>query len=179
MHDGAGSIESNGTVVTYRMLDSPVGRLLLASTPAGLVRLAFDHGDHDVTLADLERRVSPNITETSAPLDPIARQLDEYFEGSRRSFELSLDLRLASPFRRSVLEHLLTIPYGATASYAKVAANVGNLRAVRAAGSACATNPVALVVPCHRVVRSDGSMGNYGGGLEAKRLLLDLEAEPR
>lgn len=179
MQGGADSVELKRTKVTYRMIDSAVGRLLLASTPAGLVRLAFDHGDHEATLAELARRVSPDLIEASVPLDPALRQLDEYFAGSRRRFDLPVDLRLASPFRRSVLEHLLTIPYGATASYAKVAANVGNPRAVRAVGSACATNPVALVVPCHRVVRSDGSMGNYGGGLEAKRLLLKLEAEPR
>jgi methylated-DNA-[protein]-cysteine S-methyltransferase len=162
--------------VAYRQVDSPVGPLLLAATDEGLVRLAFDHGDVDEVIEDLARRVSPRVLHAPRSLDAVARQLDEYFAGRRQSFDTPIDLRLAAGFRRSVLEHLVRIPFGQVESYAEVAAHVGNPRAMRAVGTACATNPVALVVPCHRVVRSDGSIGNYGGGVDAKRLLLDLEA---
>jgi methylated-DNA-[protein]-cysteine S-methyltransferase len=162
--------------VAYRTVDSPVGRLLAAATPEGLVRLAFDHDDLDDVLVDLAERVSPRVLRAPRRLDEVARELDEYFNGRRRIFEVPVDLRLAHGFRRGVLEHLVTIPFGATESYAEVAARVGNPKAMRAVGTACGTNPIALVVPCHRVVRSDGSIGNYGGGVDAKRLLLDLES---
>jgi methylated-DNA-[protein]-cysteine S-methyltransferase len=162
--------------VAYRTVDSPVGRLLVASTPEGLVRLAFDHDDLDDVLADLADRVSPRVLRAPRRLDEVARELDEYFAGRRRTFDVPVDLRLARGFRRGVLEHLVTIPFGATESYAEVATGVGNPKAMRAVGTACATNPIALVVPCHRVVRSDGSIGNYGGGVDAKRLLLALES---
>ena len=162
--------------VAYRTVDSPLGQLLLAATPAGVVRIAFSGEDHDTVLGVLAQRVSPRILRAPGRLDETARQLDEYFVGARRRFDLPLDLRLASGFRRSVLEHLRTIAYGATESYSAVAAAAGSPNAVRAVGSACATNPVPLVVPCHRVVRSDGTIGQYGGGTEAKRALLALEA---
>ena len=109
-------------------------------------------------------------------LDIAARELDEYFARTRRSFDLPLDWRLAAGFRAAVLHHLPEIGYGQTASYAAVAALAGSPKAVRAVGTACAKNPLPVVVPCHRVVRSDGAMGGYLGGPEAKRLLLDLEA---
>ena len=108
-------------------------------------------------------------------LDPVARELDEYFGGRRRRFDVPVDLRLAAGFRRTVLDHLPEVPYGAVASYGAVAALAGNPKAVRAVGTACATNPVPIVVPCHRVVRSDGALGGYLGGMEAKRTLLELE----
>jgi len=162
--------------VAYRTLDSPLGALLLAATPAGLVRVAFQGEDHDAVLAALAATVSSRVLEAPAPLDGVARQLDEYFAGRRRTFDVAVDLHLAAGFRRVVLQHLREIPYGATESYATVARAVGSPRAVRAAGSACATNPVPLVVPCHRVVRSDGTIGQYRGGPEAKRALLALEA---
>lgn len=162
--------------LAYRTIDSPIGPLLLAATPQGLVRVAFDREDHDAVLATLAERVSPRILLAPARLDAAARQLDEYFGGARRSFELPVDLRLAHGFRRIVLQHLRDITYGTTASYAAVAAAAGNPRAVRAVGSACATNPIPLVVPCHRVVRSDGTIGQYLGGVEAKQVLLQLEA---
>jgi methylated-DNA-[protein]-cysteine S-methyltransferase len=160
--------------VAYRTVDTPVGSLLLASTPAGLVRVAY--GSADEALEVLAERVSPRILRAPARLDEVARQLDEYFAGSRRSFDVPLDLRLASGFRRVVLDHLAEIGYGQTESYAEVAAAAGSPRAVRAVGTACALNPVPVVVPCHRVVRSDGSMGRYAGGETVKRTLLDLEA---
>jgi methylated-DNA-[protein]-cysteine S-methyltransferase len=160
--------------VAYRTVDSPVGPLLLAATPAGLVRVAY--GSPDEALTSLADKVSPRILHAPGRLDAVARQLDAYFAGTRHTFDVPLDLRLASGFRRSVLDHLPDIGYGRTASYADVAAAAGSPRAVRAVGTACALNPVPVVLPCHRVVRSDGSMGRYAGGDEAKRTLLALEA---
>ena len=162
--------------IAYRTLDTPIGSLLLAGTEQGLVRVAFDREDHDLVLVALAQTVSPRILLSPARLDGVARQLSEYFAGKRRTFDLPLDFRLSSGFRRSVLAHLPEIAYGQTESYAQVAAATGNPRAVRAVGSACATNPLPVVVPCHRVVRSDGSYGQYRGGEEAKRSLLMLEA---
>ncbi|MFN2503444.1 MAG: methylated-DNA--[protein]-cysteine S-methyltransferase [Acidimicrobiales bacterium] len=161
--------------VAYRTLDSPVGLLLLAATPAGLVRVAYARENHDRVLGVIAERISPRVLLAPARLDRTSRQLDEYFAGDRRHFELPVDLQLASGFRRSVLEHLLELDYGSTATYASVAATTGSPRAVRAVGTACANNPVPIVVPCHRVVRSDGTIGQYVGGPEAKRVLLDLE----
>ena len=161
--------------VAYRTLDSPVGPLLLAATPEGLVRVAFTAEGHDAVLVKLAERVSPRVLHAPRRLDGAARELDEYFARRRREFEVAPDLRLARGFRRVVLDRLQDIAYGATASYADVAAAAGSPKAVRAVGTACATNPLPLVVPCHRVVRSDGSLGNYGGGVDAKRALLSLE----
>jgi methylated-DNA-[protein]-cysteine S-methyltransferase len=162
--------------VAYRTVDTPLGTLLLAATEQGLVRVVYPSQGHDAALAQLAELVSPRILNAPGRLDGAARQLDEYFSRHRRAFDLPLDLRLSRGFRRGVLTHLLQIPYGATESYAQVAAAAGHPRAVRAAGSACATNPVPIVVPCHRVVRSDGSSGGYAGGPAAKRSLLALEA---
>lgn len=162
--------------VAYTRVDSPVGPLLLAATPAGVVRVAFDLEDHDAVLAQLGRAVSPRVLRSPSRLDPVVRELDEYFAGTRRRFDVAVDLRLATGFRREVLERLPDIGYGRTASYAALASAAGRPRAVRAAGTACATNPVPLVVPCHRVVRSDGSAGGYRGGPQAKQVLLRLES---
>jgi methylated-DNA-[protein]-cysteine S-methyltransferase len=162
--------------VAYRTVDSPLGALLLASTPLGLVRLAFEGEDHAAVLAAIAADVSPRVLLAPSRLDDAARQLDEYFTGRRHAFDVPVDLQLARGFRRAVLVHLQDIPYGQTESYAAVARAAGSPNAVRAAGSACAMNPVPLVVPCHRVVRSDGSIGQYRGGVEAKRRLLALEA---
>jgi methylated-DNA-[protein]-cysteine S-methyltransferase len=161
--------------IAYRTVDSPVGTLLLAATPRGVVRVAYDCEGLDEVLVQLAWRVSPRILAAPRRLDPAARQLEEYFAHRRRSFDLPLDLALSSGFRRRVLEHLPTIGYGRTASYAAVAAAVDNPKAVRAVGTACATNPLPLVIPCHRVVRSDGGIGEYRGGPQNKRRLLDLE----
>jgi methylated-DNA-[protein]-cysteine S-methyltransferase len=162
--------------VAYRTIDSPVGTLLLAATTVGLVRVAYDIEDHDAVLASLATAVSPRVLRAPARLDATARQLDEYFDRRRTAFEVPVDLRLADGFRRSVIEHLREIGYGRRESYAAVAAAVGNPRAVRAVGSACAHNPLPVVIPCHRVVRSDGSTGQYVGGAAAKSTLLNLEA---
>ncbi len=163
--------------VSYRTVDSPVGPLLLAATPAGLVRVAFEREGHDAVLHRLAAQISPRIIRTPRRLDDPATQLDEYFTGRRNAFELAIDMQLAHGFRRTVLRHLLDVAYGDTVSYAQLAAASGRPAAVRATGSACATNPLPLVVPCHRVVRSDGTIGNYGGGTDAKRSLLALEAQ--
>jgi len=163
--------------VAYRTVDTPLGTLLLAATEQGLVRVAYPNQGHDAVLQALADRISPRVLHAPARLDPVARQLDDYFAGRRRRFDVPLDWRLSTGFRSTVLHHLATdVDYGRTASYAALAALAGNPRAVRAVGTACATNPLPVVVPCHRVVRSDGAIGNYAGGVEAKRTLLDLEA---
>lgn len=165
--------------VAYRTVDTPVGALLLAATPIGLVRVAFgaeDTAAGAAALADLAAEVSPRILRSPARLDEAARQVDEYFAGRRRHFTVPVDLRLARGFRRAVVEHLQNIGYGQRESYANVATAVGNPRAVRAVGTACAHNPLPVVIGCHRVVRSDGSIGQYAGGPAAKAALLALEA---
>jgi methylated-DNA-[protein]-cysteine S-methyltransferase len=162
--------------VAYRDLDTPLGRLLLAATPAGLVRVAFPIEDADAVLASLADQVSPRVLRAPGRLDEVARELDEYFAGRRHAFDVPVDLQLARGFRRAVLQKLVDVPYARTVSYAELAARTGSPRAVRAVGTACALNPVPLVVPCHRVVRSDGTPGSYRGGPDAKRRLLALEA---
>jgi methylated-DNA-[protein]-cysteine S-methyltransferase len=162
--------------VAYRTLDTPVGTLLLAATELGLVRVAYASENHDAVLQTLADRISPRILKAPARLDAAATELDEYFAGRRRAFDLPLDWRLTAGFRATVLHHLATdLAYGQTASYGTVAQLSGNPKAARAVGTACATNPIPVVVPCHRVVRADGSMGGYIGGPEAKRALLTLE----
>jgi methylated-DNA-[protein]-cysteine S-methyltransferase len=174
----AAAAEAEGILdVAYRTVDTPVGPLLLAATEQGLVRVAYPNQGHDAVLQALADRISPRVLHAPARLDPVARQLDDYFAGRRRRFDVPLDWRLSTGFRSTVLHHLAAdVDYGRTASYAALAALAGNPRAVRAVGTACATNPLPVVVPCHRVVRSDGAIGNYAGGVEAKRTLLDLEA---
>ncbi len=172
----AGAAEQDGLLdVAYREVATPVGSLLLAATEQGLIRVAYETQDHDQVLAALAEVVSPRILRAPARLDPVARQLEEYFGGRRRRFDVPLDLRLAHGFRRNVLAHLPDIGYGHTESYAQVALAAGSPRAVRAVGTACALNPLPVVVPCHRVIRSDGSLGQYAGGAAAKETLLQLE----
>jgi methylated-DNA-[protein]-cysteine S-methyltransferase len=162
--------------VAYRITDSPFGPLLVAATPRGVVRVAFAREDHERVLASLAAAISPRILRSGRRTDDVARQLDEYFAGRRRTFDLPIDLQLVHGFRHTVISRLPQIPFGSTASYAAVARMAGRPAAVRAVGSACSHNPVPLVVPCHRVVRSDGSVGQYLGGTEAKVALLELEA---
>lgn len=172
----ASAAEADGLLdVAYRTVDSPVGALLLAATPRGLVRIAFETESTDDVLTELADAVSPRVLEAPARLDAAARELEEYFSGRRRGFDLPVDLTLARGFRREVVELLPRIAYGATASYREVAEMVGRPAATRAVGTACARNPVPLVIPCHRVVRADGSTGAYRGGPEAKVALLALE----
>lgn len=161
--------------VAYRTVDSPVGPLLLAATQKGLVRVGFDVEDFDRVLSSLADKVSPRVLEFPRRLDTVASELDEYFAGRRRSFDVDLDYAMSAGFRRTVQRYLPHIGYGHTQSYKQVAENVGNPKAVRAVGTACATNPLPIVVPCHRVLRSDGGLGGYLGGLEAKTTLLELE----
>ncbi|WP_374208746.1 methylated-DNA--[protein]-cysteine S-methyltransferase [Microbacterium sp. USTB-Y] len=162
--------------VAYTTVDSPVGPLLLAATPRGLVRVAYAIEDHDRVLEDLAVRLSPRVLRAPKRLDAAARELDEYFSRTRERFDVELDLSLSRGFRRLVQQHLPEIGYGQTRSYRQMAELVGNPKAVRAVGTACATNPLPVVVPCHRVLRTDGTLGGYIGGLEAKTALLALEA---
>lgn len=164
--------------VAYTTMDSPVGALLLCATTVGLVRVAYATEGHDQVLQRVAARVSPRVLEAPARLDTARRQLDEYFAGARRGFDLPVDWQLTTGFRRQVLEATARLGYGATASYGQVAVAAGSPRAVRAAGTALATNPVPIVVPCHRVLRADRSLGGYVGGPDAKRALLALERVP-
>jgi methylated-DNA-[protein]-cysteine S-methyltransferase len=161
--------------VAYTTADSPFGPLLLARTPKGLVRVGLPNQDADELLVELATRVSPRVLEAPAQLDAARRELDLYFEGKLTEFDLPLDWQLSRDFRRRVLRAIARIPYGQTRSYTQMAAGAGNERAVRAAGTACGTNPIPLVVPCHRVLRSGGALGGYGGGLPMKEGLLRLE----
>ena len=162
--------------VAYTTIDSPLGPLLLAATPTGLVRVAYDVEDHDRVLGTLSQRLSPRVLRAPRRLDAAARELDEYFSRQRRVFDLPLDLSLSTGFRQLVQRHLPEIGYGQTRTYRQVAELVGNPRAVRAVGTACATNPLPVVVPCHRVLRADGTPGGYVAGPGAKKALLSLEA---
>ncbi len=168
---GAGLLD-----VAYRTVDTPYGPLLLAATEQGLVRVAWSREGHDRVLAQLAERVSPRILRAPGRLDRAAREVEEFLDRRRTAFDLPLDLRLAAGFRRAVLTRLTEVGYGRTVSYGQLAVAAGSPRAVRAVGTACATNPLPLVIPCHRVVRGDGSPGQYNGGPEVKRALLDLEA---
>jgi methylated-DNA-[protein]-cysteine S-methyltransferase len=161
--------------VAYTGLDSPLGRVLLAATDRGLVRIGLPNESPDQVLEQLSREVSPRVLEMPARLDEARRELERYFEGRLRDFELPLDWRLSKGFRRKVLRQTYRIPYGQTLSYGQVAAKAGNPRAYRAAGSALGRNPIPIVVPCHRVLRSGGEIGDYGGGPEMKKALLELE----
>jgi methylated-DNA-[protein]-cysteine S-methyltransferase len=161
--------------VAYTKTDSPYGPLLLARTPKGLVRVGLPNQDADELLVELAERVSPRVLEAPAALDEERRELDLYFDGKLDSFELPLDWSLSDGFRLRVLRQIARIPYGETRNYTEMARGAGNERAVRAAGTACGKNPIPLVVPCHRVLRSSGGLGGYGGGLPMKQGLLVLE----
>jgi methylated-DNA-[protein]-cysteine S-methyltransferase len=161
--------------IAYTTADSPFGPLLLAKTRKGLIRVGLPNQDSDELLVDLAERVSPRVLEAPKELDEARRELDLYFEGKLDSFDLPLDWRLSGGFRRRVLRAINRIPYGQTRSYTEMARKAGNERAVRAAGTACGSNPIPLVVPCHRVLRTGGALGGYGGGLPMKRGLLELE----
>jgi methylated-DNA-[protein]-cysteine S-methyltransferase len=161
--------------VAYTTTDSPFGPLLLAKTRRGLVRVGLPNQDQDELLVDLSARVSPRVLEAPTELDEVRREIDLYFEGKLDHFDLPLDWRLSGGFRQRVLREINRIPYGQTRSYTEMARRAGNERAVRAAGSACGSNPLPLVVPCHRVLRTGGALGGYGGGLPMKQGLLELE----
>lgn len=161
--------------VAYRTVESPVGALLLAATDAGLVRVAFEYEGFEAVVEELSTRLRAHARRDARRLDEASRELECYFAGTLRAFAVFVDHALSSGFRREVLRRLPHIPYGSSASYQEVAEQVGSPRAARAVGSACANNPVPIIVPCHRVLRSDGSLGGYSGGLDVKRYLLALE----
>jgi methylated-DNA-[protein]-cysteine S-methyltransferase len=161
--------------VAYGFADSPFGRLLVAVTPGGLVRLSYPEVDTDEELSELAATVSPRILESASATEQVRRELDEYFEGRRHEFEVRVDFGSMQGFRRRVLEQTAKIPFGSVISYRDVATEAGSPNAVRAAGNALGSNPVPIVVPCHRVLRTGGGLGGYTGGLDRKRRLLELE----
>jgi methylated-DNA-[protein]-cysteine S-methyltransferase len=164
--------------VAYAKIDapSPIGELLVAGTKRGLVRVVFEKSlPHDRVLLELAEDVSPRVLEAPARLDSIRRQLEEYFEGRRTTFDLPLDWRLSHGFGQQVLRHTARIPYGHVSTYKSMAAAAGSPRGARAAGNALGSNPIPIVVPCHRVLHSGGGLGGYGGGLDRKEFLLKLE----
>ena len=168
--------ENDGLLdLAHRAVDTPIGSLLLVATERGLVTIAFSLQGHEAVLEHLAERLGSRVLPDHRRLDPAARQLDDYFAGRLTAFDLPLDLALSTGYRRGVLERLVGVSFGQTVSYAQLAAATGNPKASRAVGSACATNPIPIVVPCHRVLRSDGTLGGYAGGLDVKRFLLDLE----
>jgi methylated-DNA-[protein]-cysteine S-methyltransferase len=162
--------------VAYTSVDSPLGPLVVAATPKGLVRVSYSEfrGEDDV-LEDLARRVSPRVLEAPARLDPVRRELDEYFEGQRQDFDIPIDWSYLAGFTRKVLRATAAIPFGDVSTYAGVAAAAGSPRASRAAGNALGANPMPVIVPCHRVLRTGGQLGGYTGGIERKEFLLRLE----
>jgi methylated-DNA-[protein]-cysteine S-methyltransferase len=170
--------ERDGLVeVAYATLDTPLGTALVANTDAGLVRVMLPNESVDEILERIAAQITPRLLELPARLDRERRELDEYFSGRRREFDLEIDWRLTKPgFYREVLRTAThKLPFGVTASYGEIAAWAGNPRAYRAAGSALGHNPIPIVVPCHRVLRSGGELGQYGGGPEMKEWLLRLE----
>lgn len=172
---GRNALAENLTGVAYAPVDSPFGTLHAAMTGRGLVRLAFPEESVESVLEALALQLSPRIVESPALLDAARRELEEYFAGRRRTFEVALDWSLITQFARRVLRMTAAIPYGGHLSYAEVAAEAGSPRGARAAGNALGCNPIPIVIPCHRVLRSGGGLGGYGGGLDRKRYLLELE----
>ena len=164
--------------VAYATVDSPVGRLVTVATPRGLARIAYEleNGGLDSILDDVALKLSPAIVEAPGRLDEVRRELEEYFEGRRQDFDVALDWSLSTPgFRRRVLQACAQIPFGATSTYKQMAIAAGSPTAFRAAGGALGSNPIPIVVPCHRVLSSGGGLGGYTGGLERKRTLLSIE----
>jgi methylated-DNA-[protein]-cysteine S-methyltransferase len=162
--------------VAYTQADSPFGPLTVAATDRGLVLLAYPERPLDELLGRLAERISPRVLEAPARLDPVRRELDEYFEGRRRKFDFPIDWRLnGGGFFQAVLRAAAEIDYGTTITYREVAKRAGNVKAVRAAGNGLGSNQIPIVVPCHRVVATGGKLGGYTGGLERKQLLLGIE----
>jgi methylated-DNA-[protein]-cysteine S-methyltransferase len=168
--------EEEGLVdVAYGTVDSPIGKLLVATTGRGVVRISFHSEAEDLVLDELARRISPRVLESPRRVAPVARELDQYFAGRRRRFDVPLDWSLVGPYARRVLRATARIPFGKVSTYREVARKAGNPAASRAAGNALGSNPIPIVVPCHRVLRTGGGLGGYGGGVEVKQLLLELE----
>jgi methylated-DNA-[protein]-cysteine S-methyltransferase len=160
--------------VAYDEVETPFGTYVVAATEVGLVSLSFEH-DPDVAVDVLARRLSPRIVRAPGRVDAIRRELDEYFAGRRKRFDIPLDWSLVQGFNRKVLEATARIPYGGVSTYSDMARSAGSPRAARAAGNALHNNPIPIVVPCHRVLRTGGGLGGYGGGLDMKQRLLELE----
>jgi methylated-DNA-[protein]-cysteine S-methyltransferase len=176
---GGAALEAGLVDVGYATVDSPLGPLLAAATPRGLVRLVYDHMPPEAVLEDLARRISPRVLEAPARLDGARRELTEYFEGERREFDLAIDWRLvAGGFTGRVLRATAALPFGSTATYRDVATRAGSPAGTRAAGNALGSNPVPIVVPCHRILRTGGGLGGYTGGIGRKAFLLELERAP-
>ena len=162
--------------IAYSTIDTPVGVASVAATPRGLISVGLPNVALDDFLGDLAAAISPRIVEAPATLDTARRELAEYFDGRRQEFDLPLDWRMVpGGFYRKVLRATARLPFGITATYGEIAGRAGNPRAHRAAGTALGSNPLPIVVPCHRIIRSGGDPGNYGGGPELKRWLLKLE----
>ena len=159
----------------YSFVDSPFGKLLVAVSHRGVVRVEYPNGSVEEQLEDVAFDVSPRLLESPKITQSVRRELDEYFDGKRRNFTVAVDLSLVRGFGRRVLEQTAGIPFGAVATYREVATRAGSPRASRAAGNALASNPIPIVVPCHRVVHSGGGLGGYTGGLDRKITLLRLE----
>jgi methylated-DNA-[protein]-cysteine S-methyltransferase len=161
--------------VAIATVDSPIGDLLIAVTERGLVRVAFQGEDRDDVLEELSRRLSPRILESARASDEVRRELDQYFAGERTRFDVTVDRRLIGDFARKVLDATARVPFGRTTTYGEVATKIGSPRAARAVGNALGSNPIPIVIPCHRVLRSGGALGGYGGGVDRKQRLLRLE----
>jgi methylated-DNA-[protein]-cysteine S-methyltransferase len=160
--------------VAYDVTDSPIGPLLLAATDRGVCRISF-RGDAEAELDALARTHGVRVLRSAPPVEPVRRELDDYFEGRRRTFDVAVDTSVLPSFQQLVLEELARVPYGEVATYGGLAAKIGKPRAARAVGGALNRNPIPIVLPCHRVVGSTGSLVGYAGGLERKRALLELE----
>jgi methylated-DNA-[protein]-cysteine S-methyltransferase len=161
--------------VAYGTADSPLGPLTVIVTQRGLVRLSYAHDAVEEQLDEIASRISPRILASPERTDPVRRQLDEYFSGQRQGFDVPIDWRLVRGFAGEVLRATARIPYGSVSSYREVAGEAGSPNAYRAAGNALGSNPIPIVVPCHRVLHAGGGLGGYTGGLERKRFLLELE----
>jgi methylated-DNA-[protein]-cysteine S-methyltransferase len=171
--EAAGSVD-----VAVGSMDSPVGALFLAVTPRGVLHIGFPNADHDVTLREISTVISPRIVGAAHATDEVRRELDQYFSGERTTFSLRLDRRLMTPFAREVLAATAAVPFGATTTYGDIASRIHRPGAARAVGAALGSNPIPIVVPCHRVVGAGGALTGYGGGLERKVYLLQLESQP-
>ncbi|MBA2523861.1 MAG: methylated-DNA--[protein]-cysteine S-methyltransferase [Solirubrobacterales bacterium] len=172
----AARAEAEGVLdLSYCEIDSPIGSLLAVATPEGLIKLGYPNVPADEQLEGLAATISPRLLESPARLEPLRRELDEYFEGRRHAFDIPIDWQLTSGFVQNVLRETAKIPFGEIRTYAQMATSAGSPRAFRAAGSALGANPIPIVVPCHRVLRSGGGLGGYGGGLDVKRRLLEIE----